>query len=274
MNDPFDIYIEDLFDSSIADLFQQMQRDAIELLVKDPRKFSEIVGADPAEAKMCSDLIKSSPPEKRSQFEAFLADLNIDALYPDNKQMRETLEWDRKQVTSLFRDTAIFCATRDQSNLLMWAHYAEKHRGIVLGFRPDLARDSYLRLLEPVQYTNQRPSFYGSIAATRGSAEMDEEAVSAIVHRLVYSKSTHWSYEAEERIYIPRGVAPGEPASYLSFYPEELVELYLGCRAEDDFKVEICATARTLNSQVAIYQTTLAKGSYALEFVPLASPTP
>ena len=69
----------------------------------------------------------------------------------------------------------------------------------------------------------------------------DEAELSEFSRRLFYSKSTHWSYEAEERIHVPWGVADGQPAMFLPFYPEEFVELYLGCRATSEFKQKICS---------------------------------
>ena len=140
---------------------------------------------------------------------------------------------------------------------------------MVLGFRPDWDRDSYLRLLQPVVYTDSRPTFYGSIESIAVGIKPDEAAVRDLNRKLVYSKSTHWSYEAEERIYVPWEVAEGEAASYLPFYPQELAELYLGCRVTNASKLEICAAAKALNSEVIIYQARPAKGSYALEFDPV-----
>lgn len=264
MNDPFDVYIDDLFELPVVDLLKQHRLDAIELLMSDPQKFSETMQLDAAEVADMAALIKSSPPEKRAELEAFIVSENIADLYPDMAQLQETMEGQRDQIIAQFQSAGIFCATRNHANLLMWAHYADQHRGVVLGFKPDLARDSFLRVLQPVIYTDERPSFYGSIDAS--AAGMSESDIEALNRRLVYTKSTHWSYEAEERIYVPREVADGESASYLSFYPEELVELYLGCRVSGDFKREIIQAAKSVNDAVAIFQARPAKGSYALVF--------
>ena len=76
------------------------------------------------------------------------------------KAMRERMESGRLKIISQFQDSGIFCATKKQANLLMWAHYAESHRSVVLGFKPDLEKDSFLRLLEPVTYSDILPSFF------------------------------------------------------------------------------------------------------------------
>lgn len=266
MNDPFDVYIADLFELSITDVFERMGTHVLDLLVNDPRTFSAVVGSERAVVESISILIRSSQPDKRNKLEALLARSSLEALDPELTVIRETMESQRDRIIAHFQNAGIFCATRERANLLMWAHYADQHRGVVFGFRPDLERDSYLRLLEPVEYTDDRPTFYGSIGNMAQGAVLDEAAIRAFNRRLVYSKSTHWSYEAEERIYVPWEVADGEPASYLPFYPEELAELYLGCRATEEFKLEICAAARALNSEVAIYDVRPAKDSYALDF--------
>jgi len=270
MNDPFDVYIADLFELSVLDLFNKHRLDAVEMLVSNPQKFSEIMGQDLAKVVILSDLIKSSPRQKRAEFEALLVSESIEVMYPDMGELRQTMEKQRDRVVAQFQNAGVFCATRNNANLLMWAHYADQHRGVVLGFKPDLERDSYLRLLEPVTYTDSRPSFYGSIESMAAGIAPDEATLRAFNRRLVYTKSTHWSYEAEERIYVPWEVAEGKSASHLSFYPEELAELYLGCRASEAFKSEIVAAAKAVNERIAVYQAKPAKDSYALEFLPFA----
>src|SRR3954447_14724615 len=162
---------------------------------------------EPQQMELLSNLIKSSPPEKRAELEALLTSQNLEGLYPNIKALRGTMEGQQKRIIAQFRNSGIFCATRDRSNLLMWAHYADQHRGVVIGFRPDLERDSYLRLLEPVDYTNVRPTFYSSIESMAAGVEPDEAAVRAFNRRLVYSKSVDWKYENEQRIYVPWEVA-------------------------------------------------------------------
>jgi hypothetical protein len=270
MNDPFDIYIADLFEMPVLDVLNQHRLDVVEMLVNDPQKFSEIMGIDSTQAVIQSNMIKSSPPEMRAEFEALLVSESIEAYYPDVGKLRQTMEGQRERIVAQFQNAGIFCATRDHTNLLMWAHYADQHRGVVLGFKPDLERDSYLRLLEPVTYTDNRPSFYGSIETMAAGIAPDEAELRTFNRGLVYTKSTHWSYEAEERIYVPWDVTDGQPASYKPFYPEELAELHLGCRVPDAFKLEITAAAKAVNHRVAVYQAQPAKKSYALEFIPVS----
>ena len=80
MNDPFDIYIDDLFEISVAELFHRHRLEFVELLARKPQKFAEILGEDSAQMEFFSKLITTSPPEKRTELEALLTDRNIEAL--------------------------------------------------------------------------------------------------------------------------------------------------------------------------------------------------
>jgi hypothetical protein len=184
--------------------------------------------------------------------------------------MSRSLEIERRQIVAQFENTALFCITRSRDNLLMWAHYADQHRGVVLGFRADVERDSFLAIAKPVQYSDSRPTFYKDldekIAANRPRTVQE---VAEFRNALIYSKSTHWSYEEELRIDIPHGVPHGQDAIFQKFYASELAEFYLGCRVDQAFRSEITAAVRQLNPDVVIFDTVLGKGTYALRFEPV-----
>ena len=74
-------------------------------------------------------------------------------------------------------------------------------------------------------------------------AVFSENDMTEFRNSLIYSKSTHWSYEEELRIDIPDGVPVGQSATFLNFHPSELCEMYLGGRMDDSFRSEIIAAA-------------------------------
>jgi len=160
MNDPFDVYIEDLFNVSIEQLQGQSVADLLDLLQRDPGRFQTLVGADPSEVSRVSTLIRSIPPQDRPTHFAAITAALLEGYGETLVEMRRSLELEREQIIAQFERTAIFCVTRNRNNLLMWAHYAQQHRGVVLGFRPDIERDSFLAIAKPVQYTDTRPTFY------------------------------------------------------------------------------------------------------------------
>ena len=97
--------------------------------------------------------------------------------------------------------------SREATNILMWSHYADNHKGFVLEFRipilgrrRDLAYTSDRLLPFPVVYQPGRPSIKVGI-------ELPED----LVERIVLTKSSEWEYEAEERVVDhlrPPGIYP------------------------------------------------------------------
>jgi len=66
---------------------------------------------------------------------------------------------------------------------MLWAHYADKHRGICLGF------DVFDELFHQVSYVTSRPP-------------MPKFADQSFIKSLMFTKYVHWSYEDEFRAYI------------------------------------------------------------------------
>ena len=149
----------------------------------------------------------------------------------------------------------------------MWAHYAEQHRGAVLGFLPDVARDSMLNQIEPVAYSDRRPSLLDD---SNLLAHPTPESAAAANRRLYLTKSSEWSYERELRLFIPGEVQRGQNATFKHFYATELVEVYLGCRMSRESRDKVTALAKRLNPEVRIFSIILARRKYGLDVSPVA----
>ena len=135
-----------------------------------------------------------SPAKRVAQRPQFIARLRNSVL--DGTFRRQQLE--RIGLVSL---------SREATNVLMWSHYADNHKGFVLEFRiPVLGEKRELayttdRLLPfPVTYQPGRPSI-------RIGVELPKD----LVNRIVLTKSNEWEYEAEERVVDhlrPPGIYP------------------------------------------------------------------
>lgn len=111
----------------------------------------------------------------------------------------------------------ICCFSTKCDNLLMWAHYAEKHTGICLQF--DITKDSTdaLDALMHVQYTNMNYSF-NYIHDSDG-----------YIRKLVCTKALDWAYENEIRVSKPK--MEGNKCNY---NPQMLKSVIFGCKAEKE----------------------------------------
>jgi hypothetical protein len=85
----------------------------------------------------------------------------------------------------------------------MWSHYADRHRGLALGFDIDQA------VLKQVSYIEHRP------VLTRIDIE--------VTHTLLFNKYAGWSYEREARIYTSLDDRDSETGLYFGDFSEQLV---------------------------------------------------
>ncbi|GIB61279.1 hypothetical protein VCSRO140_3541 [Vibrio cholerae] len=103
-----------------------------------------------------------------------------------------------ERYRDIIRSTGILSLSQADDNLLLWAHYAEDHKGICIEFErnPDniLGNDSSTK---PVRYTQSYPSFERHVFMSAES--------SSVVHRILWTKSKHWAYEQEWRVIVNEG---------------------------------------------------------------------
>lgn len=136
-----------------------------------------------------------------------------------------------------------FCVAEDNDNLLMWSHYAKDHSGAVLELWSLPEEDNPLSVSSPVQYTETPPPFFTEEEFLNYFCGLCTLDLPALTRRSVYTKSSHWSYEREWRVYYPLSEKPG-PFDEVGLRSSEFKAIYFGCKAEPSF----VASARALLS--------------------------
>jgi len=95
----------------------------------------------------------------------------------ENRQLRPALRKYKKEMSERF---GLICFCKQWHNPLLWSHYADKHRGMCLGFDVDD------RALIPVNYVKDRSAL--KMPLTKESAD-----------ELLFTKYLDWKYEEELR---------------------------------------------------------------------------
>lgn len=163
-------------------------------------------------------------------------------------------------------DTGILCLSRTQSNLLMWAHYADSYKGFVIGF------DRYHPFLNQRNLKGAevppRPVVYSS---TR--LEMHDGKKDGFV-RLYCSKSLDWAYEQEERCFM--SFMDLTKATKLDDYDVPIVlydiprdaikEIYIGARTSDKTQKLILEAIKHNGISCKIFKTSFSSTEYKLTF--------
>lgn len=135
----------------------------------------------------------------------------------DTSESNECVESELNRLAYKLKNYGVVSFTEDYSNLLMWAHYASEHKGMVIELSsevtwlkknksksPDLLRCfntsmfDYLRELpERIIYRAERPHFEFAIDVVHDFGE------SKILDNYFYSKGDNWMYEKEHRSILP-----------------------------------------------------------------------
>jgi len=112
----------------------------------------------------------------------------------------------------------LLCFTKDWSSPLIWSHYADRHRGVCLGF--DVRRT----ILATVEYEDDR--LREDLPDDPDPAALDPD----LQARLARTKSHHWKYEQEVRVFLELDRALNEHGLYFRPFDNDLrlAEVILG----------------------------------------------
>ena len=130
-------------------------------------------------------------------------------------------------------DSVIFCVSEVKDNLLMWSHYAQHHKGVVIELACIKELDNPLIAAQPVKYSKNLPlfaSFKQWVEFFTGQTKALTDPREAMLN-LIYTKSIDWKYEREWRVNIPESRAANGYVDYKE-YPQVFKAIYLGCRME------------------------------------------
>lgn len=166
-----------------------------------------------------------------------------------NLQDSETRTKMRQWKADRNAELGILCFSRKWSNPLLWGHYADKHRGIAIGFDvPD--NDLY----SPVTYRR-----------TRLPTPVGRELVGADVDGLLLTKFSAWRYESEYRCFCRLGESIHENGLYFEpFSPTlKLAEVIVGDQSTIT-RAELADALGNQNSNVAAFKARPAFGTFSV----------
>jgi hypothetical protein len=132
----------------------------------------------------------------------------------------------------------LLCFSEDKYNPVQWAHYADNHKGVCLGFEIDEIN------LRKVKYVSERLA-----KDTLEQSDCNE--------RLLTTKFSHWIYEQERRLILKLSnySKDGQGLRFKEFGSDMLLkEVYIGCKSDLVFE-DIIAAYTTNNKDVIVKVT-------------------
>ena len=146
---------------------------------------------------------------------------------------------DRKQFEILrekfVKAINVVCFSENNRNPLLWSHYADKCKGICLGFDVIIYEEGKKNYARKVNYKRNKLTLHdiglGYISDKLTIKDTDK------ARDLVYTKSTYWQYEDEWRI-MTGGSKKPDPVTNLRFitFSDQLTlrEILVGFRCEEE----------------------------------------
>lgn len=149
------------------------------------------------------------------------------------------------------QDRGILCFSRAWTNPVQWSHYADRHRGVCLGFevRPGLAM--------PVEYKARR-------LAREARQLLTRPVTRETMRRVLCTKYSHWRYEQEERIFVSLDDKNQDSKGlYFENFSSDLalVTVIVGARSSIS-RDQINQALGSMSGQVAVLKARLAFRSF------------
>ena len=193
---------------------------------------------------------------------AFSEDEQNEIIDSQLEGMQNVIKWIPKanaEIAKIMANVSIFCVSETHDNLLMWSHYAENHTGAVIKFLalPDV--DSPLLMAQPVHYSEHFPRL--EFTGLRNS----EEARRRLYEMITLTKSHVWAYEKEWRV-VGGLRDKSQTHELLPYAPEEVGEVYLGCKMSTADREEIMMITRSRYKAAKIFQAEKHDTEYELRF--------
>jgi hypothetical protein len=174
----------------------------------------------------------------------------------------------------LYPDYLILSLSKINDNRLMWSHYAECHRGMVLGFD---STHPFFSEWKP----GMTPLMDVDYDETRFVLHRDEDWTTGNVVGMFLRKSSDWIYEEEIRMFARSSVAsnvdiaPNGEQLFLFDYPKEcLKQLIFGVLADDDFRNKVLQIVREKYPHIRLFQAMLNETDFDLEMVEFSGDDP
>jgi hypothetical protein len=157
-------------------------------------------------------------------------------------------------------DYRLLCVSERNDSTLMWSHYADYHKGVVLCLRAieELAA-------KPVRYSESIPvlaRLHEWVDQLLGMTALDH---SDQFYKQAYTKHIDWGYEREWRVMTRSHPTDAGDHEDTLFYHEEVEAVYLGCRITADDRDVLLRMLNGDWSHVRVFQAFQLPRSFALD---------
>jgi hypothetical protein len=190
-----------------------------------------------------SQISRCEPNLNREERRRRLREHMAQKVYKDINLQKELSQ---ETATRIKKRYGVLCLTETNDNILMWSHYADNHRGVCVEFK--MCDDFNVTEKDnKVIYQKELPE-----------CNLFKTSEKQRLHTLYLTKSCHWSYEKEWRMFKEG------PGAYT--LPDRTVNaVILGCQMTD--KEKVTAWLKEKNNSIAIYEAKMKHREFGLDIM-------
>lgn len=171
----------------------------------------------------------------------------------------ERLRHSAEQQLEVLTKVGVYSTSSKRDDLLMWAHYADHHRGFVIGFDTSTLQDNYHFQLVQVEYVDEYREM--DIAAI-----VDFENVAQRLRKVATRKGRRWELENEWRL-----VYDWPLSNCLVDMPMSPTEVIFGDRMPQSHRTTLQQIVSSNFPEAQFFLATPSSSKFALDIVGYSS---
>ena len=197
--------------------------------------------------------------QKEARLLGYINDNNVNKINDKDKVI--IIELIKSTLQRIVNKSRVICFSKGQENLLMWAHYADKHSGYCLTFDVKKLKNNncWVGLYEVDYPPNE----------SRPLIKLSPEEFESfeLAKKILLTKSIHWKYEEEVRLTY------NDPNKYFDFKAEALTEIVFGAKMSPEYQTGFKFLIKTMSKQknewrhVSCYNAKLDPKKYVVNIV-------
>lgn len=160
-----------------------------------------------------------------------------------------------EQAKSIQKEIGVYSVTAINDNPLMWAHYANDHKGFCVGF------DSLKLFQFLISNINDNIGGHINYCGVYPKIQINTPLKEILIGQL-FSKAKYWDYEIEYRI-----CKLFSPNASLSLPGDIINEVILGYRINKNDELNLKSVCKTSLPNAKVFKTTPKKGTFEFEII-------
>lgn len=262
-NDPFDVRIGSIVPDNLDQYLHDMGKEFHEIMCSEFDQSllqPELVIRD--KIILINNTLKSMSPESKKNFtDEFLA---ASPLY-NKENILKLMREQQAELNRTVNNLGVFSCCQNFDQPRMWAHYADDHKGAVIGLRADLPNDSALQLLKPVRYVDEFAEYTQAKKMVHMQLFMTPQKMAeAMLEMLFYDKARQWESEQEHRLTILDYIPDDKPYQLLPLHKGELTDIYFGMKFDTTHQSKLMMLAAYNHPHVKFYKMDMAGNAYSM----------